>query len=366
MRALARLFFSCVLFSVLGPAPAGAQDAADESEAVALFTSGTAGSAVSEAFVGLVPLPDEHRVDGFDAQRLRAAESDDALGYVISIATDLDLVQVLRRSDGARFERRFAVDAEDAYAMALVAAELLEVAKSGGDPEVLGLVATASVAGETPNGTTPSEGDESAPTEEASAEDGERATEDEAGAGQSAKRSWMLTLGAHAELWGSPAQAGVWLVQPGLFTDMLFRVGSLLVGGGLIASGFGGYGGRTEDVAATYRRYDLGGRVSVGVDVGALATRLLFHLRAGGSVVTADGRTITLATQQTRSESTGTAFLGFAIEARQPLVSGLSLHLSLGLDGLLSPVKVIAFEEVVATEGSLRLVAQLGICWVID
>jgi hypothetical protein len=379
MRAPTPLFFFCAVFSAFEPTSASAQDGAEAQVDVALFTSGAAGSAVSEAFAGLVPLPAERRIDGFDDAELRAAENDETLGYVVTIATDRDLVQVLRRADGARFERRFVMDADNAYAMALVATELLEVARSGGDPATLGLVATTSVEGTEESVTGDHEGDREnvarsrAEETEDRPEDGEENGGSDTGDGElvdapsaSGSSHWSLTMGAHAELWTSPSDHTPWLLQPGLFVEVLLHTGTLLLGVSIEASGVGAYEGVGADAAAIYRRYDVGGRVSAGFDVGPAATRLLLHFRGGGSVVTADGRTTTLAMQEKRNESTGASYFGLGVSARQPIVAGLSIHLTLGADLLPAPVQLLTFGETVVGEGSLRLLAQLGACWVVE
>ena len=127
------MFSACMMtLAAICPSGARAQGTQGTQDAVALFTTGENGAPVSAAFAGLVTLVDEHGVDGADPSLVTAAESDMALGYVVMIDTDDDVVHVFRHSDGARFERRFEVEVEDSYALALVAAELLEVARSGG------------------------------------------------------------------------------------------------------------------------------------------------------------------------------------------------------------------------------------------
>jgi hypothetical protein len=291
---------------------------------------------------------------------LAAAEGDAELGYVILIDTDADVVWVLRRADGARFQKRFEASAEDSYALALVAAELLEVARSGGDPVALGLT------GETDVGEGV-ESSESAAVEEVTADARPSASPDPApldSPPEPAKEQTAFTLGVGAEVWGTFGEEAPWLVEPSLFFDVVTRVGSTLrIGGGVFVSGFGRFDGETADAFVTYSRYDIGARGSLGFDTGPFATRLLVHVRVGGSVVVGDGRTSSLTTQETAHESVEAFFAGLSLEGRQPLVLGLELFLDLYLDVLPAPVAFVAFGGTPVAEGSVRLGGRAGFCW---
>ena len=111
---------------------------------VAVSVSGPDAEPVAEAFAGLVTVADDRRLIDAAPTLVATLESDDELAFVVSIDTDEDVARVFRRADGARFERRFEATAEDSYAFALVAAELLEVARTGADPVEVGLAAAES------------------------------------------------------------------------------------------------------------------------------------------------------------------------------------------------------------------------------
>jgi hypothetical protein len=351
-----------MLFTLLGPtAPAEAQDA------VALFVSGESGSSVADAFTGLVDVDEARRVVGADPDRVAGAEADPEVGYVVMIDTDADVVRVLRRSDGARFQKRFEASDEDNYALALVATELLEVARSGGDPVALGLTGEASTDDSSESAASGDSDADPPPEDGASPIATEVATEptgptDEVF--QSESETLALTLGAGAEVWATFGEAAPWLVEPTLFFDVMVALGAKLrVGGGVFVTGLGRFEGESVDAVVAYSRYDVGARGTLGLDVGPVATRLLLHVRVGGAVVVGEGRTTSLIAQETSSESVGAFFAGLGVEARQPLTLGLELFLQVFADALPSPVTFVAFGASLVAEGPFRIGAQAGLSW---
>lgn len=368
-------------FAVVRPAVA---EAADE---VAFAAFGSHAGPVGDAFSGLVP-------DAASVTDVAAAETDPLLDYVIAVDTDGGVVQIFRRSDGARFERSFEAEAEDSYALALVAAELLEVAQSGADPIALGLASTGALVGA--SGSERSEGPTRDGEGEGSGEDGagtgvaDSDPEAEQGADQSTDAEAngssgsqeeepaggdssataaapTFSVGVGVEAWTGFEEQSPWLIQPTVFFDVLWRVGStLLVGAGVYGSGFGSYGATTSRATLDYRRYDAGARLTAAFDAGGAATRLLGHVRGGGGVVVGEGRTLGGTNEETRSESVGSWFVGLGVEARQPLVAGLELYLEVSADVLPAPTTFIAFGETLAKESPLRLAGRLGLGWRIE
>ncbi|MBW2462129.1 MAG: hypothetical protein JRH11_10820 [Deltaproteobacteria bacterium] len=374
---------ACAALGAWGVARPAVAEAADE---VAFVAFGSHANPVGEALSGLVP-------DAASVTNVAAAEVDPLLDYVIAVDTDAGVVQIYRRSDGARFERRFETEAEDSYALALVAAELLEVAQSGADPTVLGLASTGALVGASGTGRSAdptrdaaSEGstddgggagdadgdpgaERGAPQDTEARADGPSGSEVPPGPGKSSTDSGAaaFSVGAGIEAWTGLEEQSPWLAQPTVFFDVLWRVGStLLVGAGVFGSGFGSYGATTSRATLDYRRYDVGARVTGAFDVSRAGPRLLGHVRGGGGVVVGEGRTLGGTNEETRSESVGSWFIGLGVEARQPLVAGLELYLEVTVDILPAPTSFIAFGESLADEGPLRLAGRLGLGWRIE
>ena len=92
---------------------------------------------------------------------------------------------------------------------------------------------------------------------------------------------------------------------------------------------------------------------------GWIRTRLLGHIRIGGSAVvgaaTRDG--------ERRSATVPAWLVGLAIEARQPLIEGLELWLELGADLLPAPIRFAVAGERVIEEARVRFTARLGAGW---
>lgn len=315
---------------------------------VALVASGQGGAAAADAFASFVGLPSERRYTE------APDPTPEGVTLLVTIDTDTPLVRVWRRRDDAVLERRFEVAEDDGYALALVATELLEVARSGADPETVGATITTS---------TPEARDAAAvrAADEAPAEPAPESTEG------SAPRAlaFALTVGASVEAWLSGDAGSPWLVQPALFLELVATPPGerWVIGGGVFASGLGAFD--TQDQAATvvgrYQRYDVGLRLSFGGDVGPVRTRLMAHLRGGGAVVVGRG---TREPSGERAEALrGGWSLGISGEARQPLVEGLEVTLELGLDVLPAPVVYSAFGEPLLVESTLRLAGRLGLAW---
>lgn len=386
-RVIPVIAIACAALGAFAVAQPAVAEAADE---VAFVAFGSHANPVGEAFSGLVP-------DADAVTNVATAEEDPRFGYVIAVDTDGGVVQIYRRSDGARFERSFEAEAEDSYALALVAAELLEVAQSGADPVALGLASTGALVGASGTGSSedptrdgqggeggesgedgggPGEADgdpaaEAGPPQETEAgADGTSGSQEEPSApGTASTDSGAATFsgGAGIEAWTGLESGSPWLVQPTVFFDVLWRVGrTVLVGAGVYASGFGSYGAATSRATLDYRRYDVGARVTGAFDVSRAGPRLLGHVRGGGGVVVGEGRTVGGTNEETRSESVGSWFIGLGVEARQPLVAGLELYLEVTVDVLPAPTTFIAFGETLAEESPLRLAGRLGLGWRIE
>jgi hypothetical protein len=322
--------------SMLAPAASATAQAND----VALVVSGSHAASTAEAFGTFVPISPDRRFD----RALGEPPSD--IAWLVTIDTDTGVVSVWRRRDRALLERRFQGDEDDGYALALVAAELLEVARSGSDPSAVGatLVVEPTVSEEEP----------------------ERAEEirPDAPAAEAIAPPLRLsaTIGAGVEAWFSVERDTPWIVQPTIFVEVsgLARDGWILAAA-LTASGLGAWSRDTSELRGTYQRHDFGARFSFGGDVGPLRTRLMAHARAGASLVSGSAER---AANGERGEAIRAGwFLGLALEARQPLIAGLEVWLELGMDGLPAPVRFLAFGETLLAEAPLRLTGDLGLAW---
>ncbi|HJL16889.1 MAG TPA: hypothetical protein RMH99_14590, partial [Sandaracinaceae bacterium LLY-WYZ-13_1] len=190
-----------VLLSLVSPVRAGAARAQDAPRDVALVTRGAEASGAAEAFASFVGLPADRRYTE------APAPTPDDVELLVTIDTDAPSVRVWRRSDGAVLERRIAGSPTDPYALALMASELLEVARTGADPASVG--ATVSTSSDADDPTT----DRDAPAEPATL----REAADEDGRIEPALAT---TVGAWVEGWFSSDGGAPWLVQPGLAVDL--------------------------------------------------------------------------------------------------------------------------------------------------
>jgi len=96
---------------------------AQESD-VALVSWGERSVVAADAFASFVGLPDERRYSTIPDP------PPDGVALLVTIDTDTPLIRVWRRRDDAVLERRFDAPEDDGYALALVATELLEVARA--------------------------------------------------------------------------------------------------------------------------------------------------------------------------------------------------------------------------------------------
>lgn len=312
---------------------------AQESD-VALVSWGERSVVAADAFASFVGLPDERRYSTIPDP------PPDGVALLVTIDTDTPLIRVWRRRDDAVLERRFDAPEDDGYALALVATELLEVARAGGDPETVG--ATLGVA---------------EPTTEPEAPDLVSEAQSDP-APTSAAVPLAFTVGVGVEAWLSTEGGAPWLVQPALFVELVATPPGerFVIGGGFFASGAGVFvtRGQTSAIEGHYQRYDVGLRLSFGGDVGPVRTRLMGHLRGGGAAVLGRG------TQETGESAEAVRagwFAGISAEARQPLVEGLEVTLELGVDVLPAPVVFTAFGEPLLDESTLRLAGRLGLAW---
>lgn len=329
---------------------ASASTACAQVDDVALVASGPGRASATSAFESFVPIPLANRFD------VAPAEPPESIRLLVTIDTGANLVRVWRRHDGIVLERRFDVGTDDGYAIALVASELLEVARAGGDPASVGATvvalpeAVADVA---------QEALAEAPAGPESV--GEAAAEPRAPTPSHLVASFAVGLGVEA--WFSMG-GGPWIVQPTLFLELLAGSSgeAWRVGGALFASALGGYGRDEDRVEGSYARHDFGARLSVGGDLGPIRTHLLGHARVGASAVV--GAAQREGVDDDRREATRLGwFVGLGLDLRQPLVLGLELFVDVSGDLLPAPVRFTAFGETLTAESSFRLTGRIGIAW---
>ena len=318
---------------------------------VALVASGPRAESVVRAFETFVEVPAERRFDEAPEEWPAAA------AFAVTIDTETDAVRVWRRADEVTFERRFEGGDDDGYALALVASELLEVVRAGGDPASVGATvveAAASSETETASET------ETETVEEAASETG---SETEAETPAEGGAVLEFTPGIGVEGWFS-VEGDPWIVQPTIFVELLGGDAGedWRVGGALFVSALGPYSGGDESVEASYSRSDFGVRLSAGGDAGPARTRVLGHLRIGASaiVVSAERRGIN---DDRRDATRAGWFVGLGLDVRQPLVEGLELFLDVSADALPAPVEVTALGAPLVTEPAFRLGGRLGVAW---
>src|SRR5690606_8909506 len=145
-----------------------------------------------------------------------------------------------RRRDESTFERGVSLPDPDGYALALVASELLELARSGVDPARVGASpseappALAPVVAEA----APVEAPVEAAPEEALIEPARLA----------------FTAGLGAEAWLGTDAGSPWLVQGVAFVELLGRPSSdgWLVGGALLVSTLGSWSTEANDIEGSF------------------------------------------------------------------------------------------------------------------
>ncbi|MBX3273455.1 MAG: hypothetical protein KF729_24540 [Sandaracinaceae bacterium] len=320
---------------------------AQTSDAVALVTRGARAAEAAGAFATFVALDAARR---FDEAPPTIPADVDWLVTIDTVDADAPLVRVWSRRTGVTLERRFEAQ-EDGYALAVVAAELLEVARTGADPRSVG--ATVEPAPPAPDPAPD-------PAPEPPAQPAPAPTTREA---RSAPAALAVTVGVGAEVWGAASAGGPWLAQPALFVELVGRPDGegWVVGGALYASGLGAYAATSEGLDVRYARYEVGARISVGGELGPARTRLLGHARAGAAAVVASASRAD-GTQGGEHARAGW-HLGVSLEGRQPLVAGLELTLELGADVLPAPVTLVADGARVLAEGPVRVGGRLGLAW---
>jgi len=368
-EALRVLLTVGVLLASTGASVALAQSAPPAGEAaersVALWVTGAESQTATSAFVSFVPVASDLRFDGSPAELPAVAT------MLVSIDTGVPQVRVLRRHDGLVLERRFDGH-EDGYALAVVASELLEVARSGGDPASVGATVVEASAIETsladstaadPNAAESGSVDLDANAAGEETQDVE-VVDPESVEPHGSTRSWALegTVGIGVEGWLSIDQAPL-LIQPTLFGELLAGVDgeAWRVGGGVFVSALGAYGFEGGGFEGSYARHDFGARVTGGGDLGELRTRLLGHLRVGGAVVVGSARP--QGDDDDESAVRPGWFVGLGLDVRQPLVEGLEVFLEASVDVLPAAVRFTGGGTTLVREPTVRLGARAGLGW---
>ncbi len=341
----ARLAAVLALGALSLAARARAQD-----EVVALVVSGVDRDAATSAFLSFADVPARLRFD------VEPVPPPDEVAMLVRIDTDAPAVRVWRRRDGVVLERRFD-GPEDGYALAVVASELVEVARTGADPATVGaVVVEAEPPAATAEATPPPEVEAPAPEPEAVEEARPDPPAEEA--------PWALeiTPGVGVEGWLSLPRPDPWIVQPTLFVELLVGRDGWRLGGAVFASALGGWSREDGGFEVGYARHDVGLRLGGGGDVGPIGTRLLAHLRVGASAVVGAAEREGV-NDDRRDQVVPGWFVGLALDARQPLALGLELFLELGADLLPAPVRFTAFGATLIAEPTVRLGGRLGLAW---
>lgn len=304
------------------------------------------GESADRAFLELLPIPTERRY-----AELEAARGDDSVAFVVDLRGADGIVRVWRRSDRATLERRLPEPDADGYALAVMGSELLEVARAGSTAEVVEVDDTPLEEPEPAAAAT----EEPALTEEAS----EPAPEGDGVA---------FTGGVAFEAWGSPVERGAWQLQPALALELAWLPGNAgwQLALGLEVAGLGQTAASVGTFDGVYQRYDFGGRLTAGGELGDGLPWLLGHVRIGGAAVLGRAEDDTMGNEAEGSQTVGAFFVGAAFEARQPLVEGLQLTLALGIDALVDPVRFEAGGQLLVREGPVRLSARLGLAYRVD
>jgi len=334
-------FFGFAVWLAVGAA--GSAASAQDGE-VALVVTGPSAADARSAFVSFVDVPPALRFDAAPDAPPNGVE------LLVRIDTEAPAVRVWRRRDGAVLERRFD-EAQDGYALAVVAAELLEVARTGADPAAVG----ATLVEPEPEASPELEPEPEPPEPEVAPE--ELAPRDDV--------AWAieLTPGLGVEGWFS-IDGDPWIVQPTVFFEVLGGPAgeAWRIGGALFASALGQMGVSEGELQGSYARHDVGARLSVGGDVGPVGTRLLGHVRVGGAAVI--GSAERQGRDDDRRESARPGwFVGLGLDVRQPLIEGLELFLDLSADVLPAPVRFEGEGRALVAEPWVRLGGRLGLAW---
>jgi hypothetical protein len=305
----------------------------------ALIATGARRDAVISSFTSFAP-----DVVTFDAPPLEVPA---AITFVVTIDSDEERARVWRRRDGVTLERRIEASDPDGYSLALVASELLEVARSGADPALLGATIVAAPEPVASEIVQPPRVAPPAPIVAPIAPIASAA-------------SLALTIGLGAEAWLGLEEGSPWIVQGALFVELLARAtADVWLGGALFASGLGENTFDTNGAEGSFARHDFGARVTIAGDAGPVHTRLLAHVRVGGSAVVGSA----VRADERRSETVAAWFVGLGFEVRQPLIEGLELWLELAADLVPAPVRFTVLGAAWITEAPARLAGRLGAAW---
>ncbi len=339
--------------------------------AVGRAQAGDVGVVVDEevrdrAFLELLDVPPERRFTDVEVAR-----RDPSLGFVVDLRVREGVARVWRRSDHATLERRLAEPDAEGYAVAVVASELLEVARAGSTAEVVSIdpptdPLSQPSAGAAPDGDADPATD--GPAEPTPPEPAATATESPPLAGEEGgdvSDRLAFTAVAAFEAWAMPD--GPWQLQPALALELAW------IGAGqdwqLSVGLFGAGGGQSDRevsrVEGRYNRVDGGLRVGIGGWVGPARTRLLAHARGGASAVIMHAEEEGNARRRASTTQAG-GFVGASVEVRQPLDFGLEVSLELGVDAIVEPLVFQASGVTLLREGPVRLSGRLGVAYRVE
>ncbi|MGE0784490.1 MAG: hypothetical protein AB7S26_02300 [Sandaracinaceae bacterium] len=365
-----------VIVAVASMAPAIVRAQPDD---LAVVVSGAGASPAGVELYRILPVPDSRRFDSAPD-----ALPDD-VQLLLLIDTDSPRLAVWRRRDDVMLVRPLEGEVgQDAYALAVMAGELVEIARTERDPRASGLRVVSATGGRLeavrassdrvdasvdPRSDAPPDAvaDPERRAADGTDDPADASGSEPAGTGDAQSPppagSVSVTVGLGLDAWLSPTSEGPWQVQPALMFDVLVRAGGAgwLVGGGILVAGLGGWGSSQGGVEATYGRHDFGARFTVGGEVGDARTRLLGHLGGGASLLVLRGEREGGGDHAEVLRPSG--FAGLAFEVRQPVVDGFELWLSGGADLLLPPVELTADGALVTREPPVRLGARIGVDW---
>lgn len=265
-----------------------------------------------------------------------------AVAFVVTIDTDAARVEVRAFSSGSTLERRMD-GPQDGYALALIAAELLELARSGADPSTLSAAAV-----QPPEGLPRALRRAELPTLDAA---------------PSRDALLALTFAAGLHVWGGWEGSGIVLAQPTIIAELLVHLEGApwSVGGAIALAGLGTFTRQGDAALGRYGRHEVAVRLSAGSEVGSLGTQVLAYLGLGVAAVSGSG-TLPSSGREVERWSDGWS-VGGALEIRQPLYEGLVLALELGVDALPAPIRFTALGEPLLVEPSARLGGRLWVGW---
>lgn len=350
---LARAAALLSIGGVLAPAlPACAQDGA-----VALVVTGEDRAAAAAAFLTFADIPEPLRFDAPPPEPPAEVE------MLVRIDTDGPFVRVWRRRDGVILERRFDAPT-DGYTLAVVASELVEVARTGADPATVGAVVVEEEPAATAETTPPPEVESPPEPEPAPEPEPEVAPEEVSPPVGEDETPWTVefTPGVGVEAWLSLPDPDPWIVQPTLFVELLAGQDGWRIGGAIFASALGGWSREDAGFEVGYARHDFGLRLGGGGDVGPIGTRLLAHVRGGASVVVGSAAREEI-NDDRREQLVPGWFVGLSLDVRQPIALGLEIFFEVGADILPAPVRFTAFGATLVVEPSVRLGGRLGLAW---